>query len=42
MNNMTLGIGPIRPWTLHTFWNFAGVHNDPTPQFSRKTVEIFG
>jgi hypothetical protein len=40
MNNMTIGIGAIKPWILHTDWGFGGVHDDPTPQFEKKTVEI--
>lgn len=39
---MTVGIGPIKPWILHTHWAFNGVHDDPTPQFERTTVEIHG
>ncbi len=42
MNNITVGIGPIKPWHLHPHWCFSGVHEDPTTQFSKQTNEIFG
>lgn len=42
MNNMTIGIGPVKPWILHPGWAFGGVHDDPTPEFERKTVDIWG
>lgn len=42
MNNMTVGIGPIKPWILHDTRSFDGVHNTNTSQFSRPTEEVFG
>jgi hypothetical protein len=42
MNNMTVGIGPIRPWVLHTNWAFGGVHDTAETQFSKPTTDIFG
>ncbi|KAF5829110.1 NADH:ubiquinone oxidoreductase 22 kDa subunit [Dunaliella salina] len=41
-NNMTIGIGPVKPWVLHSEWAFNGVHDDPTPQFKEPTTEIWG
>lgn len=41
-DNMTVGLGPMRPWMLHTGWAFGGVHNSNTSQFSKTSVEIFG
>eukprot|EP00798_Chlamydomonas_sp_ICE-L_P024961 gene24961-10619_t len=41
-DNMTIGIGPIRPWMLHTNYAFDGVHDIKTSQFSKPFVEIFG
>lgn len=41
-NDMTIGIGPIKPWCLHSEWAFNGVHDDPTPQFKEPMNEIWG
>ncbi|EFJ48290.1 NADH:ubiquinone oxidoreductase 22 kDa subunit [Volvox carteri f. nagariensis] len=42
LNGMTVGIGPIKPWILHSDWAFAGVHDSKAKQFDKPTVEIWG
>lgn len=42
MNNMTVGIGPVKPWILHSNWAFGGVHDTTETQFSKPTVDIMG
>ncbi len=39
---MTVGIGPIKPWILHSDWAFNGVHDIKDKQFDKPTVEIWG
>ncbi|KAG2436494.1 hypothetical protein HXX76_006793 [Chlamydomonas incerta] len=41
-DGMTVGIGPIKPWILHSEWAFAGVHDSRNKQFDKPTVEIWG
>lgn len=42
LNGMTVGIGPIKPWILHSVWAFAGLHDSKVKQFDKPTVEIWG
>ncbi len=42
LNGITVGIGPIKPWILHSEWAFAGVHDSKAKQFDKPTVEIWG
>jgi hypothetical protein len=42
LQGMTVGIGPIKPWILHSDWAFAGVHDSKAKQFDKPTVEIWG